>query len=82
MNTKYHKLNYSHDQIEALLNMLSTQKLLDTVSYYKLMSVIDNISTFDGDYNSLNNRPNIDVVVEDNLFKLGFNSGTIAEIYE
>lgn len=81
MNNKYYKLSYSHDQIEALLNMLSTQKLLDTDSYYKLMTVIDNISTFDGDYNSLTNKPNINVTVEDELFKLGFDAGTIDEIY-
>jgi hypothetical protein len=45
------------------------------------MAVIDHISTFDGDYNSLINKPNLNVAIEDGLFRLGIDAGTIGEIY-
>ena len=56
--------------------------MLDIDSYNKLMLVIDELSTFDGDYNSLINKPNISAAVEDGLFKIGMDAGTISEIYK
>ena len=81
MNNKYHNLRYSHEQIDSLLNKLMTMQMLDNETYDKLMAVIDNISTFSGSYNDLIDKPNINASVEDELFKLGFDDGTITRIY-
>lgn len=80
--SRYYALNYTHEQIEDMLNRLSNMNLLDNITYTKLMSVIDNISTFSGDYRDLTHRPDINASIEEELFKLGFDEGTITNIYD
>ena len=59
---KFFRLDYGHEELEALLDKLNAGKLLTPDEYSYLIEVIggvQNISTFDGDYNNLENKPHI-----------------------
>lgn len=57
----YHQLSFNHDDIDELLKKIASGNVLSTSDYDKLVNIIgiDNISTFSGNYNDLQNTPNI-----------------------
>lgn len=56
----YFNLDYTHDEIEALLDKINNGCVLSNDEYAKLIEIgLDNISTFSGDYNDLINTPDI-----------------------
>jgi hypothetical protein len=65
---KFYRLDYGHEELEVLLDKLNAGKLLTPEEYSYLKEVIggvQNISTFNGDYNNLNNKPHIPETVEE-----------------
>ena len=58
-NHKYIDLGYRHDELLELLKKIEEGSVLSNEQYKVLIRDIglDNISTFDGDYNKLNNLP-------------------------
>ena len=63
----FYSLSYSHNEIEQLLRKIASGNVLNTDDYDKLINIIglDNISTFSGDYNDLENTPNIPYLTSD-----------------
>lgn len=57
----FYSLSYSHNEIEQLLRKIASGNVLKADDYDKLINIIglDNISTFSGNYNDLENTPNI-----------------------
>ena len=60
-NHKYVDLGYHHKELLELLNKIENGNVLSKTQYKKLIEDIglENISTFDGDYNKLNNLPDL-----------------------
>ena len=58
-DNKYRSLNFNHAEINALLEKIQKGFVLTEKEYNTLFNVIglENISTFDGDYESLDNKP-------------------------
>ena len=60
MSITGHTLGYTHHEIDALLRKIKTGKVLTNEEYEHLLQVgITNLSTFSGDYNDLENAPDI-----------------------
>lgn len=57
----FYNLSYSHHEIDELLRKIAAGNVLLAADYDKLINIIglDNISTFSGNYNDLQNLPNI-----------------------
>ena len=57
----FYNLSYSHNEIDQLLRKIASGNVLKADDYDKLINIIglDNISTFSGNYNDLENTPNI-----------------------
>ena len=62
----YIDLNYSHEEIISLLDKIKSGQVLSEAQYNKLIKEIglNNISTFDGYYDSLKNKPNLNEAIE------------------
>ena len=71
MSDQFKQLTYSHQQIQELLDKVSKGYLLSPDEYKYLMNNIglENISVFDGNYNSLTDKPDIKLMI-DNLIAL------------
>jgi hypothetical protein len=76
MDSFFHRLPYTHEEVEALLNKIATGEVLKADDYEKLINVIglDNISTFSGHWNDIEGRPNIPSKVSDLINDLGFDT--------
>ena len=63
----FYNLDYTHEAIEELLDKIHDGYVLSEEQYNKLVEVIsmEFISTFDGDYNNLENAPYIPVKMSD-----------------
>ena len=76
MNEKssYHRLPYTHEEIEQLFSKIAGKEALLAEDYEKLINVIglDNISTFSGNYEDLKNLPDIPRHVSDLLNDLEY----------
>ena len=83
---KYYDLGYSHEQLMFLLNKINDGYTLSEDQYKQLIDEIglENISTFDGDYNSLKNLPNIDKKIVDKIseMNLASNPDIVRELEE
>ena len=66
-DNKYRSLNYNHTEINALLEKIQKGFVLSESEYDKLINEIglDNISVFDGDYEKLENKPQIPEAMSD-----------------
>lgn len=54
----YYNLDYTHEAIEVLLDKINDGYVLSKEQYDKLIDILDmNISTFNGDYEELTNKP-------------------------
>lgn len=62
---KYYLLSYNHDEIQDMLNRVHVGKLLTEKDYDHLINKIGikNISVFDGYYNSLQGKPDLDYLI-------------------
>ena len=69
---KYVLLDFGHDEINKLLRKINDGMVLSKEQYQKLINEIglDKISTFDGDYNKLNNLPQIPTKVSELEFDI------------
>ena len=78
--SKFYELGYTHVELEALLKKISEGELLTKDEHSRLMaaiSLIDGLTTFNGTYESLPDKPDIvDTVRQSNEFVtyLAFNS--------
>jgi hypothetical protein len=58
---KYYLLNYTHKELEDLLHKVALGCLLNPVDYNVLMELgVNNLSTFSGDYDDLEGKPDFD----------------------
>ena len=66
---KYTDLGYPHEEIQFLLDKISKGNVLSAEQYRKLITEIglDNISTFDGYYESLKEKPDLVLLIEQRL---------------
>ena len=73
---RYIDLGYSHEELIFLLGKIKSGFTLSESQYDKLIKEIklENISTFDKDYNKLNNLPNIDQKILDKVLELNLAS--------
>ena len=56
----FYNLDYSHEQLEVLLDKINDGYVLSKEQYDKIMEILNmDISDFDGDYESLTNKPKI-----------------------
>lgn len=63
MDDVFRRLDYNHDELDAMLYRLFHGHVLTSEEYAKLRELgVDNLSTFSGDYNDLKNKP--DFVIE------------------
>ena len=69
---KYVSLDFGHDEINKLLKKINDGMVLSKEQYQKLINEIglDKISTFNGDYNKLNNLPQIPTKVSELEFDI------------
>ena len=69
---KYVLLDFGHDEINKLLKKINDGMVLSKEQYQKLINEIglENISVFDGDYNKLNNLPQIPTKVSELEFDI------------
>jgi predicted nucleic acid-binding Zn-ribbon protein len=70
----FHFLNYTHNELQLLLNKLDNNHMLTESQYYQLVEEIglNNISTFTGDYEDLINQPHIPIRLSDLFNDMGF----------
>ncbi len=75
-NAFYHKLPYTHEELEKLFAKLVAGELLKPEDYDKLVNVIgiNNISTFSGKYDDLENKPSIPYYISDLYDDLGLDT--------
>lgn len=70
--SKFYELGYTHTELESLLKKISEGELLTKDQYDILMTavgLITNLTTFDGSYESLKDKPDIvDVIRQSNEF--------------
>ena len=70
--SKFYALGYTHNEIEELLKKIAISELLTKEEYDILINAIDivtSLTTFDGSYDSLRNKPDIvDVIRQANEF--------------
>lgn len=65
-NLTFYELDYTHEQLEALLDKINDGYVLSQADYEKLMELgVENLSVFDGKYESLKNLPFIPQSVSD-----------------
>jgi hypothetical protein len=65
-NLTFYELDYTHEQLEALLDKINDGYVLSQADYDKLMELgIENLSVFDGKYESLKGLPFIPQSVSD-----------------
>ena len=60
--SSFYALGYTHEELEAILGKIHNNSFLTEDEYHRLMiaiGLIDNLSTFDGSYNSLKDVPDI-----------------------
>lgn len=63
MDDVFRRLDYNHDELDAMLYRLYKGHVLTSEEYAKLRELgVENLSTFSGDYNDLKNKP--DFVIE------------------
>ena len=68
---KFFNLDYSHDEIEFLLDKINNGYVLTEEEYDKIKNLNpDNISTFSGDYNDLINKPDFVEEIRKSLTEL------------
>ena len=65
--TKYFKLDYTHEEIVALLEKLKTNHILTLDEYKKLHSIFQDLERFNYDYNNLINTPYIPSISENEI---------------
>ena len=70
--SKFHELDYTHAELEALFEKVSKGEFLTKEQYEVLIaavSIVTNLTTFDGSYDSLKDKPDIvDVIRQSNEF--------------
>lgn len=70
--SKFYELGYTHSELEALLKKLSEGEVFTKEEHARLslaLGMIDGLSTFNGSYESLTNKPDIvDVIRQSNEF--------------
>jgi hypothetical protein len=70
--SKFYELGYTHTELESLLKKISEGELLTKEQYDILIAavgVITNLTTFDGSYESLKDKPDIvDIIRQSNEF--------------
>jgi hypothetical protein len=70
--SKFYELGYTHTELEALFEKVSKGELLTKEQYDVLMIAVDlitNLTTFDGSYDSLKDKPDIiDTIRQSNEF--------------
>lgn len=72
----FYNLSYTHHEIDELLRKIAAGNVLLAADYDKLLNIIglDNISTFSGNYNDLQNTPNIPAYTSDLQDDIGFDT--------
>ena len=84
-NHKYIDLGYHHKELLDLLNKIENGNVLSKTQYEMLIKDIglENISTFDGDYNKLNNLPDLNNEIEQVIKRLNLASNvTVGDALE
>ena len=70
--SNFYELGYTHAELEALLEKMSRGEMLTKEQYENLaaaVNIVTSLTTFDGSYESLKNKPDIiDVVKQSNEF--------------
>lgn len=65
-NLTFYELDYTHEQLEVLLDKINDGYVLSEADYKKLMELgVANLSVFDGKYESLKNKPEIPQAVSE-----------------
>ena len=69
---QFNQLDFTHDELEAMLDRLHKGCLLTSEDYKKLIEEIglDNISTFSGNYKDLIDSPDIFQIIKDSMLPL------------
>ena len=76
MNTinghSFFPLGYTHEELVSLLDKIANGNILTKMQYDQLINQIglDNISTFDGNYYSLRNLPDLEEEIKDEILSL------------
>lgn len=80
-DNKYRSLNYNHTEINALLEKIQKGFVLSESEYDKLINEIglENISVFDGDYEKLENKPQIPEAMSDLKNDMNFANADIID---
>ena len=58
LDDRFFQLDYTHEEIEDLLDKIKNGYVLTKEEYDKLIPKLEDLSTFSGDYNDLINKPN------------------------
>ena len=64
LDDRFFQLDYTHEEIEDLLDKIKNGYVLTKEEYDKLALKLENLSTFSGDYNDLTNKPDLSVYAE------------------
>ena len=69
---EFKDIGYSHDELRYLLNKIDKGQVLSEKDYNKLIKEIglNNISVFTGNYNDLDNLPDLDNMIREVLSSL------------
>ena len=80
-NNKYRSLNYNHTEINALLEKVQKGFVLSSSEYDMLINEIglENISVFDGNYESLENKPQIPEAISELVNDTNFVSADVVD---
>ena len=65
MDDVFRRLDYTHDELDAMLYRLFHGHILTSEEYAKLRELgVENLSTFSGDYNDLKNKPDFAIELQ------------------
>ena len=79
-NEKFFNLDYTHDELEFLLDKINNGNVLSDEQYEKLIKIeLDNISSFSGDYNDLINKPDFISEVRNSIETLNLETSDSVE---
>ena len=71
-NNQYQHIGYTHEELEALLKKINDGRVLKKEDYEVLVNEIkiENISTFSGNYEDLENKPDLNLLIDEYISRL------------
>ena len=71
-NNQYQHIGYTHEELEALLKKINDGRVLKKEDYEMLVNEIkiENISTFSGNYEDLENKPDLNLLIDEYISRL------------